>query len=67
MNKASEVSPKVKAVAAAGATVTAVTLVAALLGVEVKVDEEGVAGLAALLTLIQVAAGYIKRDPLREG
>lgn len=64
--KSSDVSPKVKATAAAGAIVTAVTLVAALFGVEIKADAEVVIPtVSALLTLLTTLAGYLKRDPLR--
>lgn len=61
-----EVSPKVKATAAAGALVTAVLGVASLLGVEVDVDPEELAtAVAGGLTVVVVVAGWLKRDPLR--
>lgn len=58
-----EVSPKVKAVAAAGALVTAVALVCRLFGVDVSLDSDAV---AAVLTILVTAAGYLKTDPRRQ-
>lgn len=61
----SAISPKVAAPAAAGAVVAAVVAVAAVFGAEVAVSTEGVALIAAALTLLQGAVGYFKRDPAR--
>lgn len=62
---ATPVSPKVKATAAAGAVVSAVTLVAALFGVEIQLDDEAVGLVGLGLTALVALAGYLKRDPLR--
>lgn len=59
------VSPKVAAVAAVGAVVSGVTLVAALFGVEIEVTDEAVGGLGLLLTAAVSLAGWLKTDPLR--